>query len=48
MLTDEQIKNWRQILLRDIDPDVLIMPILMIEEIRDSFQKFVDEYSDVE
>jgi hypothetical protein len=47
-LTEEQIKNWRQVLLRELGSDALRISVGDIEEIRDSLQKFVNEYCDTD
>jgi hypothetical protein len=42
-LTDEQIENWRKILVGIIGPYALLMPIEKIIAFRDNLQSFVDE-----
>jgi hypothetical protein len=39
LLTNEQIKNWRQVLFLTIGPHALIVPKEEIQKIRDATQK---------
>ena len=42
-LTDEQIKNWRKVLIATLGPYALIMPKEDVQKIHDKMQKESDQ-----
>jgi len=42
-LTDEQIKNWRKVLIAMVGPYALIMPKEDVQKIHDKMQKEIDQ-----
>ena len=42
-LTPEQVQNWRQVLCGIIGPYALIMPVAIVQRMRDRFQRIVDD-----
>ena len=42
-LSPEQIKNWRQVLVQVVGPFALIMPESMVHDLRDLYQKRIDQ-----
>jgi hypothetical protein len=43
LLTDEQIENWRKVMMMQFGPIALILPKEEIQLFRDRLQKAVDE-----
>jgi len=42
-LTDEQIKNWRKVLVAMVGPYALIMPAEDVQKYRDKMQNEIDQ-----
>jgi len=42
-LTDEQIKNWRKVLIATVGPYALIMPKEDVQKLHDKMQNEIDQ-----